>query len=201
MSVTNLKYSHHGYWQDLPQGRVYWQPNFLASSLAVQCYRQLDSELNWQQQKIRMFGREILQPRLQAWCGEAEYTYSGLTMQPDPWTPTLQAIRQQLSALLGQNFNSVLANQYRNGDDYMGWHQDNEPELGEEPVIASISLGATRRFVLRHRQSKEKKEYLLTNGSLLVMAGELQSFWQHTVPKTKRPTEPRINLTFRQITR
>ncbi|PSU11819.1 alpha-ketoglutarate-dependent dioxygenase AlkB [Photobacterium gaetbulicola] len=197
-AISRLR-DHGGVWQTLPQGRVYWQPHFLERSVAEQCFEQLNQELDWQQQKIRMFGREVLQPRLQAWCGDAVYTYSGLTMQPDPWSPTLQVIRQQLVSLLDVNFNSVLANQYRNGHDYMGWHQDNEPELGEQPVIASVSLGAPRRFVLRHRQTKEKREYLLTSGSLLVMAGELQHYWQHTVPKTRRPTAARINLTFREI--
>ncbi|MGF1726143.1 alpha-ketoglutarate-dependent dioxygenase AlkB family protein [Photobacterium nomapromontoriensis] len=188
-----------GQWLEIEQGRLYWQPHCFSPSEADGLYQQLDQELNWQQQQINMFGRNVLQPRLQAWCGEAVYTYSGLTMQPEPWTPSLLLIRDKLEGLLGTSFNSVLANKYRNGADYMGWHRDNEPELGKMPVIASVSLGETRRFVLKHVHSKDKLEYQLTHGALLVMAGETQSYWQHTVPKTRQPKQPRINLTFRYI--
>lgn len=186
-------------WQPVQDGRLYWHPHFWTPETAHHLYLQLDQTLPWQQQPIRMYGREVLQPRLQAWCGEAVYTYSGLTMHPHPWTPALLAIRNQLEALLGVRFNSVLANKYRDGEDYMGWHQDNEPELGVEPVIASVSLGETRRFVLRHLKTQQKLEFSLASGSLLVMAGELQTHWQHTVPKTRKPKQPRINLTFRSV--
>ncbi|MGB5120416.1 MAG: alpha-ketoglutarate-dependent dioxygenase AlkB, partial [Vibrio fluvialis] len=115
------------------------------------------------------------------------------------WTPMLADLKQRCELLACQAFNSVLANLYRDGQDSMGWHQDNEPELGQQPVIASLSLGETRRFVLRHLHSKEKLELPLSHGSLLIMAGNTQHFWQHCVPKTVRTLEPRINLTFRLI--
>ncbi|MGF1685088.1 alpha-ketoglutarate-dependent dioxygenase AlkB [Photobacterium japonica] len=188
-------------WQTVDHGQLYWQPAFYSPTQADQLYQQLLDELDWQQRPITMFGRQILQPRLQAWCGDATYRYSGLTMTPDPWSPALLTIRQHIEQALvdipGVRFNSVLANLYRDGADYMGWHQDNEPELGAEPVIASLSLGETRRFVLRHIESKEKREYPLSHGSLLVMAGQLQTHWQHSVPKTRQLKMPRINLTFR----
>lgn len=190
-------------WQTVDHGQLYWQPAFYSTVQADQLYQQLLDELDWQQRPITLFGREVLQPRLQAWCGEATYCYSGLSMRPDPWTPTLLTIREQIEQALvdmpGVRFNSVLANLYRDGADYMGWHQDNEPELGTEPVIASLSLGDTRRFVLRHVESRDKREYALSHGSLLVMAGQLQTHWQHSVPKTRQPKMPRINLTFRLI--
>lgn len=124
---------------------------------------------------------------------------SGLTMQPEPWTPALLSIKVACEQVARVSFNSVLANLYRDGRDYMGWHQDNEPELGEQPLIASVSLGQERRFVLRHLASKQKIEFLLQPGSLLIMAGETQRYWQHSVPKSQRPMQARINLTFRRI--
>lgn len=176
-----------------------WAEHFLTPTQADHAFSVLTQELDWQQEAITLFGKSVLQPRLQAWYGDKAYTYSGLTMPPKAWTPMLADLKQRCELLAGQAFNSVLANLYRDGQDSMGWHQDNEPELGQQPVIASLSLGETRRFVLRHLHSKEKFELPLSHGSLLIMAGNTQHFWQHCVPKTVRALEPRINLTFRLI--
>ncbi|WP_299014210.1 alpha-ketoglutarate-dependent dioxygenase AlkB [uncultured Photobacterium sp.] len=186
-------------WCEIPDGKLFWQPDFLLPSQAELYFQQLLSELNWRQETIRMFGRDVLQPRLQTWCGEAVYTYSGLTMTPAPWTPALLAIKAACEDISSTRFNSVLVNLYRDGQDYMGWHRDNEPELGEQPVIASVSLGEARRFVLKHIKSKQKLEFNLSSGSLLVMAGVTQQYWLHSVPKTRCPKAARINLTFRHI--
>ncbi|MDX1300990.1 alpha-ketoglutarate-dependent dioxygenase AlkB [Photobacterium sp.] len=191
--------SKAGEWITIPQGRLYWAPHFFSAQQADEYFQHLSNELNWQQQSIRMFGRQVLQPRLQAWCGDVQYTYSGLTMKPELWTPTLLAIKAACEQAAGVSFNSVLANLYRHGQDYMGFHQDNEKELGYQPVIASVSFGEQRRFVLKHIETKQKIEFVLHSGSLLIMAGETQTCWLHSVPKTQKPMQPRINLTFRQI--
>ncbi|WP_045375903.1 alpha-ketoglutarate-dependent dioxygenase AlkB family protein [Vibrio campbellii] len=187
------------FWQEVAQGKIYYDPHFLGHLDADRCFSQLRATLPWQQESIMMFGRSVLQPRLQAWHGHAAYTYSGLTMTPHPWTPELIELKRRSEAIAEVKFNSVLANLYRHGQDSMGWHQDNEPELGRNPVIASINLGETRRFVLRNLHCKTQLEYELSHGSLLIMAGELQHHWKHAVPKTAKPKGERINLTFRQI--
>ncbi|EKO3955374.1 alpha-ketoglutarate-dependent dioxygenase AlkB [Vibrio fluvialis] len=186
-------------WLPITDGKLLWVEHFLTPTQADHAFSVLTQELDWQQEAITLFGKSVLQPRLQAWYGDKAYTYSGLTMQPKTWTPMLADLKQRCELLAGQAFNSVLANLYRDGQDSMGWHQDNEPELGQQPVIASLSLGETRRFVLRHLHSKEKLELPLSHGSLLIMAGNTQHLWQHCVPKTVRALEPRINLTFRLI--
>ncbi|USP07278.1 alpha-ketoglutarate-dependent dioxygenase AlkB [Vibrio sp. LQ2] len=186
-------------WLPITDGKLLWVEHFLTPTQADHAFSVLTQELDWQQEAITLFGKSVLQPRLQAWYGDKAYTYSGLTMPPNVWTPMLADLKQRCELLAGQAFNSVLANLYRDGQDSMGWHQDNEPELGQQPVIASLSLGETRRFVLRHLHSKEKFELPLSHGSLLIMAGNTQHFWQHCVPKTVRTLEPRINLTFRLI--
>lgn len=186
-------------WIDIADGRLLWIEHFLPQAAASQIQSALMREVDWQQEAITLFGKRVLQPRLQAWYGDQSYTYSGLTMAPKPWTPSLRTLRQQCERAAHSSFNSVLANLYRDGQDSMGWHQDNEPELGHQPVIASLSFGETRRFVLKHLHSKEKFELPLGHGSLLVMAGPTQHYWQHSVPKTAKPREPRINLTFRHI--
>ncbi|EKO3386411.1 alpha-ketoglutarate-dependent dioxygenase AlkB [Vibrio fluvialis] len=186
-------------WLPITDGKLLWIEHFLTPTQADHAFSVLTQELDWQQEAITLFGKSVLQPRLQAWYGDKAYTYSGLTMPPKTWTPMLADLKQRCELLAGQAFNSVLANLYRDGQDSMGWHQDNEPELGQQPVIASLSLGETRRFVLRHLHSKEKLELPLSHGSLLIMAGNTQHLWQHCVPKTVRALEPRINLTFRLI--
>jgi len=186
-------------WINLPNARLYYAANFLTTTEADRALITLLSELDWQQEEIHMFGKQVLQPRLQAWHGDKPYTYSGLSMTPQPWSSTLMDLKHRCEDVAHHSFNSVLANLYRDGQDSMGWHQDNEPELGKNPVIASLSLGETRRFVLRHRETKQKYQIELGHGSLLIMAGETQHYWQHAVPKTAKPRNERINLTFRYI--
>lgn len=163
----------------------------------------------WQQQPIRLFGREVLQPRLTAWYGDAgaAYSYSGLHLEPLPWLPALSELRQRVEQVAGCQFNSVLLNLYRSGQDSMGYHADDEPELGPEPVIASVTLGATRTFRLKPRPAAfpgasplpVPLSIPLTSGSLLVMRGPTQRNWLHALPKTARPVGPRLNLTFRRV--
>ena len=150
-----------------------------------------------------VFGRPVKVPRLMCWYGDpdASYTYSGVKHDPLPWTETLNSVRRHVEQICRHPFNSVLANLYRDGRDSMGWHADNEKELGINPVIASFSLGDERLFRLSHNKTKEKLDIVLGHGDLLIMAGALQHHWRHSVPKTKQPKMRRINLTFRQIIR
>ncbi|MDQ3617682.1 MAG: alpha-ketoglutarate-dependent dioxygenase AlkB [Pseudomonadota bacterium] len=156
----------------------------------------------WENHRIRLFGREHPSPRLSCWIGDedAGYRYSGTRFEPRPWLPVLLPIRERLAGELGVAFNSVLANLYRDGRDAMGWHSDNEAELGTSPVIASLSLGATRRFMLKHRAEPARKLVLeLPHGSLLVMSGTTQKHYRHALPRTAKPVGERINLTFRRV--
>jgi alkylated DNA repair dioxygenase AlkB len=159
----------------------------------------LIAETAWRAETIVVFGQRHLQPRLTAWHGDASYTYSGLTLAPLPFTPLLQAIRAAVEAATGHRYNSVLLNYYRDGRDSMGMHSDDEPELGPNPAIASVSFGATRAFVLRHKRTRETVRLDLTDGSLLFMGGALQHNWVHGINKSARVLGPRVNLTFRQI--
>jgi alkylated DNA repair dioxygenase AlkB len=162
----------------------------------------LRSRIDWQQEDIVIFGERRRVPRLVAWHGDpgTAYTYSGTAHEPLPWTPELQGVRHLVEAVTGHRYNSVLLNLYRDGRDGMGWHADDEPELGHEPVIASVSLGATRRFKLRHRGSRSAAGTLdLAHGDLLLMAGATQHHYLHAVPKTARPAGVRVNLTFRWV--
>jgi alkylated DNA repair dioxygenase AlkB len=145
-------------------------------------------------------GRRLPIPRLTAWHGQAGYVYSGIRMAPAPWTPPLLELKDIAEALAGQPFNSVLLNLYRHGRDSVSWHADNEPGLGRNPVIASISLGAERRFQLKHRRTGERLSVDLAHGSCLIMAGATQHHWLHQLPKIAQPVGPRINLTFRAMT-
>jgi len=185
----------------IPQGELLLTPDFIPADKASQLFQTLQTALNWHQAEIRMFGRMVSIPRLQCFQGEPgiRYRYSGLTLQTEPWHPLIQQLKLRVESIANQSFNSVLINYYRDGKDSMGWHSDDEPELGKNPVIASISLGQPRRFLLRHRSDKTipQQELLLNSGSLLIMAGQLQHNWHHSVPKTSRPLEGRINLTFR----
>lgn len=156
----------------------------------------------WQTHRIRLFGREHVVPRLSCWIGDpgASYRYSGTRFEPEPWPSVLLPLRERLGRELGVRFNSVLANLYRDGRDAMGWHSDDETELGKAPVIASVSLGAQRRFVLKHRGDPAGKLAVeLGHGSLLVMSGQTQRHYRHALPRTTRPVGPRLNLTFRTI--
>lgn len=187
----------------LPDGLLYYLPQFLAPDEASVLGAELTTSLDWQQHRLKLFGRERLTPRLCAWYGDADarYGYSGQALEPLPWTAPLAALRQRLEAALGCPLNSVLANLYRDGADSMGWHSDDEARLGPQPIIASLSLGATRRFMLRHRRRRDLQTLALAleHGTLLVMAGDMQRHWHHAVPKTRRPVGARINLTFRRV--
>jgi alkylated DNA repair dioxygenase AlkB len=188
---------------DLPDGEVVIYQNFFEEVESNQLFNELLNSLNWRQDKIKIFGKEVDLPRLTAWYGDEEksYKYSGINMNPAPWTSTLLLIKERIEKVVELNFNSVLVNLYRNGKDYVSWHSDDESELGKNPTIASVSFGATRRFQLRHKSNKnlDKVEISLTHGSLLIMRGSIQHFWKHQVPKTSKVLTERINLTFRAI--
>ena len=186
----------------LPNSSIYYIPDFFTPEEADQLYTQLKEECAWRSDRIQVFGKWYDQPRLTALYGEEgrSYTYSGIAMHPLPFTPLLQSIKTKAEARSEAHFSSCLLNYYRNGTDSNGWHADDEPELGINPVIASISLGSPRYFHLRPKKAaRDTYKLLLTPGSLLVMGGETQHHWQHQIPKSKRITEGRINLTFRNI--
>jgi alkylated DNA repair dioxygenase AlkB len=178
-------------------------PRWLSKEAARASFDALLREVPFAQRAIHVFGREVLQPRLVAWVGEpdAVYRYSGTTHLPEPFGPALRALRDSVGREAGEHYNSVLCNLYRDGKDAMGMHSDREPELGPAPVIASLSLGAARRFQLRHRKGKGHRQLdlLLEDGSLLIMRGTIQQYYRHGIPREPAVTEPRINLTFRRI--
>lgn len=200
-----------------PAGRLEYRPGWLGRTDADALFEVLSAEIAWQRRTIRMFGRVLDQPRRIAFQGDegVVYRYSNDDYRADPWHPALRALRERLEAEIGTRFNSVLLNLYRDGRDSMGWHADDEAELGRDPTIASISLGAERRFQLRPKRSaararqveekggpgSERVSLLPAHGSLILMAGDLQHAWQHHLPRTARPVGPRINLTFRRILR
>ncbi len=176
-------------------------PDFLCESDADKYFSGLHNNTPWEQNFIRLFGKEVSEPRLSTWHAEADlpYTYSGVPRTPHPWKEPLSSLRTACEAHTGQSFNGALLNLYRTGLDAMGWHSDDEAVNGPNPVIASISLGAERRFDFRHKQSREMISVVLPHGSLLVMSGACQTFWLHRIAKTTRQTEPRINVTFRRL--
>lgn len=179
-------------------------PTFLPATEAAALLTHLTEAVAWEQRSISLFGKTHPQPRLTAWYGdpEARYAYSGLAWEPKPWLPALADLRQRVEAAAGCRFNSVLLNLYRDGRDSMGWHSDDEPELGPAPTIASLSLGAERRFRLRPRAGMMAAKPFgvdLPHGSLLLMHPPTQAEWQHALPKTARPVGPRLNLTFRWV--
>lgn len=186
-----------------PGGQLAYFDCWLPQQFHATLYSRLLSELNWRQLPIRLFGRWIEQPRLVDFHADRGigYRYSGLSLSGQGWPDLLEPMRAAVSAMAGTAFNSVLCNLYRDGHDYMGWHADDESELGPNPCIASVSLGAARRFVLRPRQQPRlpRHELVLAPGSLLLMSGQLQHHWQHQLPRALRVGEPRVNLTFRQI--
>jgi alkylated DNA repair dioxygenase AlkB len=179
----------------------YWAQLFTPDDAAA-LFADLRAEVAWASKSILICGREVLQPRLTAWYGDpgTAYTYSGKRNEPRPWIEPLARVRQRVQEETGLPFDSVLCNLYRDGADSMGWHRDAEPELGHEPAIASVSLGATRRFVMKHRRRSVDRLVLeLADASLLLMTGPTQHHWRHSVPKTARSVGERINLTFRRI--
>ncbi len=159
----------------------------------------LIAQTAWRAETITLWGQQHLQPRLTAWQGEKAYTYSGLTLAPAPFSPLVLTIKHAVEAASGCTFNSVLLNYYRDGRDSMGMHSDDEQELGPEPAIASVSFGATRIFILKHKRSKQTVRLALESGSLLLMTGQTQANWTHGINKSTRALGPRVNLTFRKI--
>jgi alkylated DNA repair dioxygenase AlkB len=189
---------------DTPEFR--YLPGFLGPTEADRLFESLWRGLHWERREIVLYGRRVRQPRLVAWYGDpgAEYRYSGQTLHPRPWPRALATLRDRIEVSTACAFNAVLANGYRDGADSMGWHSDDEPELGPQPCIASLSLGAERVFLLRPRTpsaagKRSSTRLLLAHGSLLLMRRESQARYQHCLPKTRRPVGPRINLTFRWV--
>jgi alkylated DNA repair dioxygenase AlkB len=180
-------------------GIVRLHEDALAEADARRLFDELMAVTPWRQEIATVMGRRVPIPRLTAWHGEVGYVYSGIRMTTAPWNAPLLKIKAVAEACAGQAFNSVLLNLYRDGRDSVSWHADNEPGLGHDPVIASVSLGATRRFQMKHRGRDERLTLDLPLGSCLVMAGATQHHWLHQVPKTSRPVGARINLTFRAM--
>lgn len=186
---------------ELEDASLLYGKSFFSQEQAQAFLSSLKQELVWQQPKVRLFGKTFPVPRQVAWAGDPglEYSYSGLTHTMDGWTTTTSAIRDIIEEKTGFAVNSVLLNYYHNGQHSMGWHADNEPELGHQPVIVSLSLGAPRRFILRHNKTRETFELQLGQGDLLVMYGDTQHCWQHSLPKTAKSVGERLNLTYRRI--
>ena len=171
-------------------------------SEADELFQQLRREIAWRQEQITVYGRVHAVPRLTAWYGDPDktYTYSGLTSQPQPWVPVLLDIKERIERVSGTTFNSVLLNLYRDGSDSVSWHADDEPELGLNPVIASVSFGESREFQMKHRKKRAcRQTIVLESGSFLLMRGPTQHHWLHQIPKSPRPLRERINLTYRVV--
>jgi alkylated DNA repair dioxygenase AlkB len=185
----------------LENGAYLFIPHFFSAKESDMYLQSLLKTIDWKQEGMNMYGKYVPFPRLTAWYGnnDKDYSFSGITLNPKPWTEELLAIKTAIEAPAETVFNSVLLNLYRDGSDSISWHQDNEKELGINPIIASVNFGATRTFQMRHKKTREQIDIPLSHGSLLVMFGETQHHWQHQVPKTKQKVGERINLTFRTI--
>lgn len=187
----------------LPDAELRYFPAWYSPAESIALRRQLLAETPWRQDSLRFGGKPVAIPRLQAWYGDraSRYEYSGLRLSPLPWTPLLTRLRERLERELGLQFNSVLLNWYRDGNDSVAWHSDDEHELGPDPLIASLSFGASRPFELKHRSLRGygKRSLTLADGSLLLMGRGLQRHWQHQLPKQPGLQEARLNLTFRLI--
>ena len=183
----------------IEDGELFFLPQLALPLANDEILQRLLAEIVWREESIFIWGKLQKQPRLSAWYGDARYTYSGRTFHPLPFTPLLLEIKRAVEQATGRRFNSVLLNQYRNERDSMGFHSDDETELGPEPAIASVTFGATRTFILKHKTLPKTVKLDLTDGSLLLMAGTLQRHWRHGINKETRPRGLRINLTFRLI--
>jgi alkylated DNA repair dioxygenase AlkB len=186
---------------ELEDTHLLYFPNFLSSLEADDWFTFLKNKVNFQSGEIKLFGKTYAKPRLEAFYAENEltYSYSGKQMKTQPFIDEIEELKKRIESLSDLDFNAVLINLYRNGMDSNGWHADDEKELGEDPCIASISLGAERIFELKHNQTKKKIKLKLEHGSLLCMMQGSQKYWKHQLPKDKAINEPRINLTFRKI--
>jgi alkylated DNA repair dioxygenase AlkB len=185
----------------MPDGEVALYRQVFTDAQQERLFAALLADTPWQQPVLKLYGRVLAVPRLSAWYGDsgAVYCYSGLRLEPLAWTPVLYEIKAVVEELAAIRFNSVLLNLYRDGRDSVGWHSDDEPELGRNPVIASVSLGAVRRFAFRHKRLPIRIPLDLAPGSVLLMRGTTQHHWLHQVPKTRKPVGGRVNLTFRVI--
>jgi alkylated DNA repair dioxygenase AlkB len=185
----------------IENGEYVFYPAFFSKAESDLYLKTIKENIEWKQESMNMYGKQVNFPRLTAWYGDNDkpYSFSGITLEPKSWSKELIAIKEKIEPISKVVFNSVLLNLYRSGNDSISWHTDAEKELGINPVIASVNFGATRKFQLRHIHTKEKLEIELTHGSLLIMQGELQHYWQHQVPKTSKVVDERINLTFRVI--
>ncbi|GFE72289.1 alpha-ketoglutarate-dependent dioxygenase AlkB [Chroococcus sp. FPU101] len=187
----------------IEQGEIIYYSNFFDQPTSDFLYQELEKKIKWSQEYFKIYGKSIALPRLTAWYGEPEkrYTYSNIEMNPHPWIEPLLFMKKEIELVAKVKFNSVLLNFYRDGNDGVAWHSDDEKELGESPVIGSVSLGGIRRFMLKpkNKESNQKYEIELADGSFLLMSGETQKYWLHQIPKTKKQVKPRINLTFRII--
>jgi len=185
----------------IENGEYIFLPNYFNKEESDLYFNMLKDKIEWKQESMNMYGKQLNFPRLTAWYGDNDkpYSFSGIKLSPQPWNKELLEIKNRIEPKALVSFNSVLLNRYRSGNDSISWHTDAEKELGKNPIIASVNFGATRKFQLRHIHTKEKLEIQLTHGSLLIMQGELQHFWQHQVPKTSQNVTERINLTFRVI--
>ena len=186
---------------DLPDAELLLWPRVDLGIDYQALMQRLIDECAWRQEQITVYGRPYLQPRLSAWYGDLSYSYSGIRLEPRGWTPLLLHLRRSVEALTGHSFNSLLLNYYRDGQDSMGMHSDDEPELGKRPAIASLSLGETRELVLEHRHRRDlgTRKLPLASGSLLLMRGDTQHNWLHGIRKSKRIRGARLNLTFRKV--
>lgn len=186
----------------LPDAVFEYYPNFFTNDEAEALFKKIQDETKWQHDEITIFGKKIAQPRLTCLFGNEgkPYSYSGITMHPNPWNPTLVYIKEKIEAIAQQHFTTVLANLYRNEKDSNGWHADNEKELGRNPIIASVSFGEVRKFQLKHNNNPDAKLTLnLSPGSLLLMKEGSQIHYKHQIPKATQSKKDRINLTFRTI--
>lgn len=183
-------------------GEVYLFPALFDQPTSNELFAVLAQTINWKQEPVKIMGREIMQPRLTAWYGDKgmAYSYTGITMHPLPWTADLLKIKKAVEEVSGENFNSALLNQYRDGSDSVGWHRDNEKSLGINPAIGSVSFGESREFSLKHHKDKKlQKKIILESGSFLLMKGETQHKWLHSIQKSPGIAKSRINITFRTI--
>jgi alkylated DNA repair dioxygenase AlkB len=197
-----ISYSNLAAMNLLPyDGEVVFSPFILNMEKADHYFIHLLNNISWQQDEVKIYGKTIVTKRKVAWYGDKDYlyTYSKSTKRALPFTPELLDLKNLVEKESGYTYNSCLLNLYHSGQEGMSWHSDNEPELLKNGAIASLSLGADRKFVFKHETTKEKREVFLTHGSLLVMKGTVQKFWKHALPTTKKILTPRINLTFRTI--
>ncbi len=188
---------------DLNGAAMHLWPFAFSRIKATELMNTLQTDIPWRQETLCIAGQQRLVPRLQCWMGDPGtiYGYSGMRLEPEPWSDVVLDIRSRVEQLSGQQFNSVLLNLYRDEQDSVAWHSDDEKELGSDPLIASVSLGSERPFELKSRQTgiREKRRILLPDGSVLLMGNGIQTHWQHQLPKVKTPLKPRINLTFRTV--